>query len=244
VDLQDKVALVTGSARRVGREIALALARAGCHIAIHYHTSKAEAATAVDEIRSLGRRAVPISADLNDPKNIDPLITRVSDDLGGPDILINNAAIFAPTDWGRSPAIEWERHFRLNALAPFLLAQACWPIFQRQGAGAVVNLSDIYGARPLASHAAYSASKAALDSITQSLARLMAPIARVNAVAPGTALFPDSYDGEIRRRITAKVPLGREGTPGDVADAVLFLLRDADYLTGQTLIVDGGRSLV
>lgn len=244
MDLHDKVALVTGAARRIGREIALKLADAGCHLAIHYRSSESQAQQLASRIQTLGRRAIAIRADLRSPDRIEPLVHQVRDELGGPDLLINNASVFAPTQWGKTTAEEWLDQYRVNTIGPVLLAQACWPIFQQRGEGQIVNLSDIYAARPLPSHAAYSASKAALESATQSLARLMAPTVRVNAIAPGPALFPDDFDPRQRDRILARVPLQRTGSPADIASAVLYLLRDADYLTGQTITVDGGKSLL
>ena len=243
MQLEDRVALVTGAGRRIGRHIALALAGAGCHLGIHYHQSREEAEQLAEEIRRLGRRAVTLPADLQKSEQLEPLVTRVADRYGGIDLLVNNAAAFGPTAWGSSQPDDWIEPFRVNALAPVMLAQACWPFFQRRGHGCIINLTDIYADRPLASYAAYSASKAALASVTRSLARLMAPTVRVNAVAPGVGLFAECYKPEERRAVLSKVPLRRSGTPQDVAGAVLFLVRGGDYITGQTLVVDGGRSI-
>lgn len=243
MDLDDRIALVTGAARRVGAEIALALARSGCHVGVHYRTSRSEAESLATRIRGLGRKAVTLEADLEHAEQIESLPTRLVDSLGGLDILVNSAAVFLPTRWGRSGPEEWLRCFRINTIAPVLLTQACQPVFQQRGAGCVVNVTDIYARRPLPSYAAYSASKAALESATKSLARLMAPTVRVNAVAPGVALFPESYGPEEREKALAKVPLERAGCPADVAGAVLFLVRGADYVTGETIFVDGGRSV-
>ena len=243
MQLKDKIALVTGAGRRLGEHIALALAGAGCHLGIHYRTAEDQAQELAEKIRRLGRRAFALHADLEQPDQLRPLVASLAEHYGGIDVLINNASAFGPTAWGDSHPDEWLAHFRVNALAPIMLAQACWPLFRQRGEGSVVNLTDIYGDRPLASHAAYSASKAALASATRSLARLMAPSVRVNAVAPGVGLFPESYRPDQRQAALAKVPLQRAGTPQDVVAAVLFLVRDADYITGQTLVVDGGRSV-
>ena len=243
MQLEDQVALVTGAGRRIGRHIALALARSGCHLGIHYHQDRDEAEGLAEKIRQLGRQAVTLQADLEKSEQLEPLVTRLADRCGGIDLLVNNAAAFGPTAWGSSQPDEWVGPFRVNALAPVMLAQACWPFFQRRGRGCIVNLTDIYADRPLASHAAYSASKAALASVTKSLARLMAPTVRVNAVAPGVGLFAESYKPDERRAVLSKVPLRRSGAPQDVAGAVLFLVQGGDYMTGQTLVVDGGRSI-
>jgi len=242
MQLDDKTALVTGAGQRIGREIALALARAGCHVAIHCLDSRGPAEELNGYIRRLGRRSMIVHGDLTLPDTIEPLTGTVAKELGGIDILVNNAAVFGPTRWGVSGRDEWTEYFRINALAPVLLAQACRTHLQRSGQGCVVNLTDIYADRPLASHAAYSASKAALASITKSLARLMAPEVRVNAVAPGVGRFPDSYGPAERAAVLNRVPAGRPGTAREVAAAVLFLVRDASYTTGQTLVIDGGRS--
>jgi pteridine reductase len=243
MQLEDRVALVTGAGRRIGRHIALDLARSGCHLGIHYRHAREEAEQLAEEIRQLGRQAVTLQADLQKSEQLEPLVTRLADRCGGIDLLVNNAAAFGPTAWGSSQPDDWIEPFQVNALAPVMLAQACWPLFQQRGGGCIVNLTDIYADRPLASYAAYSASKAALVSVTRSLARLMAPTVRVNAVAPGVGLFAESYKPEERRAALNKVPLRRSGTPRDVAGAVLFLVRGGDYITGQTLVVDGGRSI-
>jgi pteridine reductase len=242
MQLDNKTALVTGAGKRIGREIALALARAGCDVAIHCLGAREEAEVLSERIRRLGRRTMVICADLEAPDAFEPLVQRVVEGLGGIDVLVNNAAVFKPTEWGGSGPDEWMEHFRINALAPVMLAQACQAHLRRSGEGCVVNLTDIYADRPLASHAAYSASKAALASATKSLARLMAPEVRVNAVAPGVGEFPDSYGPAERAAVLDRVPAGRAGTAQEVAAAVLFLVRDASYMTGQTLPVDGGRS--
>ena len=243
MNLEDRIALVTGAARRVGAEIVLALAGAGCHVAIQYRRSRSEAESLAAHIQRLGRRSVALEADLEDAAQIGTLPARVVDSLGGLDVLVNNAGVFVPTRWGQSSPEEWLGCFRINTVAPVLLAQACWPVFQERGAGCVVNVTDIYAHRPLPSHAAYSASKAALASATKSLARLMAPTVRVNAVAPGVALFPESYGPEEREKALSKVPLRHVGCPADVAGAVVFLAGTADYITGETVFVDGGRSV-
>ena len=158
MDLGEKIALVTGAARRVGAEIALALAGAGCHVAVHYRSSRREAESVAGHIRGLGRKAITLEADLEESEQVQCLPGRVVESVGGLDILVNNAGVFLPTQWGRSGPEDWLRCFRINTVAPVLLAQACWPLFQQRGAGCVVNVTDIYADRPLPSYAAYSAS--------------------------------------------------------------------------------------
>jgi pteridine reductase len=243
MELHDKVALVTGAARRIGREIARALAQAGCRVAVHYRSSRDEAEAVVREIHDAGGAACAVQADLSSPDAPESVVGAVCARLGEPDVLINNAGVFEAGPWGRWAAADFLRQYQVNAVAPALLAQACWPFFRRRGEGKVVNIADVYAGNPLASHASYSASKAALVSLTRSLARLMAPEVQVNAVAPGAALFPEDYSAEQRAAVISRTLLGRAGGARDIARAVLYLLRDGDYVTGQILTVDGGRAV-
>jgi pteridine reductase len=244
MDTSSKVALVSGSARRVGRAIALELARAGCDVAVHYHHSADAAGRVAEEIRGLGRRVCVVSGDLGEAGTPQRLVDEVAAALGGLDILVNNASVFDSAgldDWSES---HWEQVFRVNLFAPALLARAAVPFMRRGGCGRIVNLTDILAERPIKRFAAYCSSKAALISVTRSLARELAPDITVNAISPGIALFPDHYDGDLREKLTKPVPLGRPGTPEEVAAAVRFLVTSGDYITGAVLTLDGGRSIV
>jgi pteridine reductase len=244
MDLSGKTALVTGSARRVGRAIALELARAGCDLAVHFHKSTGEADALVEEIRRLGPRCVAVQGDLGEPQAAAEIVEQTVGQLGRLDVLVNNAAVFESLpmdDWNAS---AWARVLQINTIAPAMLARAAVPHMRRAGSGRIVNITDISAERPIRGFAAYCASKAALVNLTQSLARELAPQITVNAVSPGIAAFPDSYDDALRDRLVRRVPLQRSGTPEDIARAVRFLVADGDYMTGQVLVVDGGRSVV
>ena len=243
MDLRDKVAIVTGSARRVGRAIALALARRGCHIIVHHNASADDARRTVDDIVACGVQAACVRADLAGPGGPDALIEAAIHQFGRLDILVNNAAIFPKDTLDDLGGALWQKTLQVNLTAPAQLARAAWPHFQRAGAGRIVNLTDISADRPWSSHTAYCVSKAGLVCLTKALAKAMAPTVTVNAVAPGVAVFPDDYSDALRQRILRRVPLGRAGSPDDVARAVVYLVEDGDYITGTILPVDGGRSV-
>ena len=245
--LDDTVALVTGGAKRVGRAIALELARAGCHVAIHYRRSRSEAEQLAAEVVGMGRKAVTIAGDLNDPASWPAIIRRTVDGLHRLDILVNNASAFLadrPDSIDAFDRQRWESMLRTNVVAPMALSHHAHPYLQAHGNGKIVNLCDISADRPWSEYLAYCTSKAALTALTKALARALAPAIQVNGVAPGIAVFPVEYSAEKRRRLTGLVPLGREGTPEEVARLVRFLVESGDYITGQIIPIDGGRSLV
>ena len=193
------------------------------------------------------RRAVIIGAVLSDPASWPMVIDETVKGLGRLDILINNASVFLtpkPDSIEAFDVKQWESMFRVNLIAPMGLSHHARPHLERGGKGRIVNLCDISARSPWPDHLAYGASKAALEALTRGLARAMAPDVRVNGVAPGIAVFPDEYPEELRRRLTGKVPLGRPGTPEEVARLVRFLVESGDYITGQIIPIDGGRSLV
>jgi len=245
--LLDSVALITGGAKRVGRAIALELVRGGCDVGVHYRRSRTEAEEVVAQITQLGRRAVAVDGDLSDPASWPRIVQSTVDGLGRLDILINNASMFLPDG---SESLEefdpklWDRMLRTNLTAPVALCHHCRSYLVASGMGKVVNICDIAAERPWANHVAYCASKAGLVAATKALARALAPDIQVNGVAPGIAVFPDSYSDELRRRLVSRVPLARPGTPEEVAVLVRFLVESADYITGQIIPIDGGRSLV
>lgn len=248
MDCRGKTALITGSARRVGRAIAFELARAGCDVAVHFHRSGDEAERVAAEIRRLGRRSIVIQADLREPDAPPALVRQVADELGGLDVLVNNAAIFPKDDADQAQPGQagtvWQQVFRVNVFAPVALIDSAASWLRRSGAGKVVNLCDISADRPWPGYSSYCASKAALVNLTKSYARKLAPEVQVNGVSPGIAQFPEDYSAELRERLIAKVPLKRPGSPEDIARAVRFLVEHGDYITGQIINVDGGRSIV
>lgn len=242
--LTGTVALVTGGAVRVGQAIAVELARAGCDVGLHYHQSQEEARSAAEQIGALGRRCELIAADLTSAEAPRAIVTRVVETLGGLNVLVNNASVFEPMRIEDFEFDRWERTFRLNLAAPAALCHFAQPHLLAGPAGKIVNVCDISADRPWSSHVAYCASKAGLVCLTRSLARSLAPKVQVNGVSPGIAAFPDDFDEALRAKLTARVPLGRAGSPDDVARTVRFLVEHGDYITGQIVNVDGGRSVV
>ena len=238
MELAGKIALVTGSARRVGKAIALALARAGCDVVVHYHASADAAAATAGEIRALGVRCLPIRADLAEPDQIAALFAAVRDAFSRLDVLVNSAAVFDRTPWATLSPEQWQAEMAVNALAPALCIRHAIELMP--AGGAIVNITDISAERASAGYPAYCASKAALGALTRSAARALAgKNIRVNAVAPGAVEWPDGADEAHKAAVLRHVPMGRIGRPEDVAAAVVFLA-GADYITGQTLRVDGG----
>lgn len=247
MQLEGHVALVTGGARRVGRAIVLELARAGCDVVVHFHRSQADAERVVGEVRAMGRRAEAVSAALEEASAWESIVARAVEAFGRLDILVNNASEFltgaADTLEGFDPR-AWERMLRVNLVAPMGLCHHAAPHLASNGNGRIVNLLDVAVDRPWSNHLAYVASKAALTAMTRALAKALAPNVRVNGVAPGIAVFPESYDEEMRRALVERVPLKRAGTPEDIARTVRFLVESGDYITGEVVNVDGGRTLV
>lgn len=244
-DLRGKTALVTGGARRVGRAIAIQLADAGMDVAVTFNRSATEADQLVHRLESMGRRAAAIQVDLADPAAADHVHDAFSRRFDRLYALVNNAGTFAPGPIGTIDAREYDHHMAVNARAPLMLIQKFAPMLAAHDTpGRVVNFIDIHVmGQPLPGYAAYNASKAALHEITMTCAMELAPKVTVNAVAPGVVAWAESYTPEQRERYMKRVPLARPGTPEDAAAAVLFLVRDADYCTGQIIKLDGGRLL-
>ncbi|MEE9295693.1 MAG: SDR family oxidoreductase [Phycisphaerae bacterium] len=241
---ETSVALITGAARRVGRAIALELARAGCDIAVHFNRSEDQARSLAEEIRRLNRRSHLIQADLNLPDSWPGIVHQAVEALGTVDILVNNAAVFHEMDLADFELEQWDHVFRVNVTAAAALCRHAWPHLRRRGCGKIINLADISANQPWSTHLAYCASKAALVSLTRALAKSLAPDVCVNAVSPGIAVFPEAYGADTRAKLISQVPLRRPGTSEDVAKTVRFLCIEAGYITGQVINVDGGRSIV
>ena len=242
MDLSDRVALVTGSARRLGREIARALADAGADVAVHHFRSSDAAQETVAELRELGVRVESFQADLRSPGEIERLFAEVVARFGRLDVLVNSAATFE-----RKPVLEvtpedWDRVLDLNLRAAFLCSQSAARTMSKDGGGAIVNIADVAAFQPWPSYATHSISKAGLVMMTRVLARALAPDVRVNAVAPGPVLPPDDCDAQERERLAQLTALKRLGAPDDISHAVLFLV-ESDYITGETIVVDGGKTL-
>lgn len=235
------VALVTGGGVRVGRAISLALAESGYDLLVTYNSSPAGAAEVEAAARRAGRRAHAVSADLSREEDVVRLAREARERFGRLDLLVNSAATFVANDLLDVTADEWDAVMAVNLRAPFLLTRETADML-RAARGAVVNIVDLSALRPWTSHPHHSVSKAGLLHLTRVAARRLAPEVRVNAVAPGYVLPPRHHTPDIIKRTRRRIPLGRVGSPDDVASAVCFLAR-ADYVTGQVIAVDGGLGL-
>ena len=242
--LDRPVALITGAGKRVGAVIARTLHAAGYDLALHCRRSVEDAEALAAELEyERADSTLVLQAELGDPHALPALVDTALARYGRLDALVNNASAFFPTPVGAASVAQWNELFASNAQAPFFLAQAAAPAL-RATHGAIVNLVDIYAERPLADHPIYCMAKAALAAMTRSLALDLAPDIRVNGVAPGAVLWPsDGKPYADQQAMLARTPLARAGSPEDVAGAVLWLLRDAPYVTGQIIRVDGGRTL-
>ncbi len=243
MELRGRTALVTGAARRVGRAIALALAGRGMDIVIHYKGSASEARAAAEAVEGLGRRAVMVQADLAQPEEVEALADRAIQAFGTIDVLVNSAALFYRTPLEKITCQEWEQFLRVNLTGPFFLARRLGLFMRQRGEGKIVNVTDIAGMRPWADFLPYCVSKGALITLTRGLAKALAPEVQVNAVAPGSVLLPEEYGEKEREAIVRATLLKRIGDPADVAKTVLFLVEGSDFITGQVVVVDGGRSI-
>ena len=238
--LTGHVALITGAAKRIGRSIALRLAVDGADIVVNYASSKPEADALVAEIKSAGRRAIAVKADVSHRLDVQKLFSATENEFGRLDILVNNAGTFFPAKFEELTEEQWDYILNVNLKSQFLCAQSAAPIMKRQGRGRIINLSSLGGLLPWPAYTHYCVSKAGSIMLTRCLARALGPEILVNSVAPGTIQFPgEPPDEEYIRR----VPLHRTGTGDDIAQAVAYLSA-ADFVTGQVLVVDGGRSLV
>ncbi|HEU0307188.1 MAG TPA: pteridine reductase [Lysobacter sp.] len=238
------VALVTGSARRIGAAIARTLHAAGYDLALHCRDSRRELEALAAELEGVRPGSTFVQqADLAAFDRLPELVAHTIGRYGRLDALVNNASSFQPTPVGTATPAQWDMLFASNARAPFFLAQAAAPHLAATR-GAIVNLADIYGERPLRGHTLYCMAKAALLMMTKSLALELGPDVRVNAVSPGAILWPEQGgDAAAQQAMLGRTPLARTGTPEEVAEAVRWLLQDAHYCTGQVLHLDGGRLL-
>jgi NAD(P)-dependent dehydrogenase (short-subunit alcohol dehydrogenase family) len=243
MELHGRTALVTGAAKRVGRAIALAMAGRGADVLIHYKSSASEAKQTVEAVERLGRRAVAIQADLAEPDQVETLAEDAVKTCGRIDVLVNSAAIFRKTPLDQLTVQDWDQFLRVNLTGPFFLARRLGLLMRRQGMGKIINVADVAGITPWADFLPYSVSKGMVITMTQGLAKALAPEVQVNAVVPGTVLPAEEYGEQERESIIRRTPLKRIGDPADVAQTVLFLVEGSDFITGQVVVVDGGRSI-
>jgi pteridine reductase len=245
--LAGKTALISGGARRVGAEIAQTLHAHGMNLVIHYRASRDDAHELKTGLERRRANSVAlVQGDLLDGARLPLLVEEAAAVFGRLDALVNNASSFYPTPVGTATEHQWDDLIGTNLKAPFFLAQAAWPHLKKTH-GAIVNIADIHAERPIKRYPIYSAAKAGLVMLTKSLARELAPEVRVNAIAPGTIMWPEGeaqVNEAQKQEMLARIPLRRSGSPDDIARTALFLIRDATYVTGQVIAVCGGRTIV
>jgi NAD(P)-dependent dehydrogenase (short-subunit alcohol dehydrogenase family) len=239
-NLHHRRALVTGAAKRIGRSLALGLAAAGADVAITYNGSRAEAQETVEALQQFNVRAMAVACDVRNIDSVQAAVAAVVERFGGLDILVNNAGTFETAALQSITLAQWDKMFETNTRGPFLMAQAAYPHL-REARGRIINIGSLGGMHPWPTHAHYCTSKAALHMLTQTMAKAFAPEISVNCVAPGMVV-----NGEVDpayEHFANKTPMQRNGTPNDVAEAVLFFARGPHFITGQILGVDGGLGL-
>ena len=237
MDIHGKVALVTGSGKRIGREIALELSRRGARLAVHYRSSAREA----QEVA--GPEDAVFQAELTDDKAVENMFRQIETKFGGVDILINSASVFAPATADDATPEHWDSQMDTNAKAPFFIAQRAARSMRARGAGKIINIVDVAGEVIWGGYLPYSVSKAALIALNRGLAKSYAPEIQVNAIAPGPVLFPEYYTEEQQKAAIERTLLKRAGSPQDIVNAVVFLIEN-DYITGDVIHMDGGRHLM
>lgn len=241
MELQDRVALVTGAGHRVGRAIAVALAGRGMRIAVHFHAAAGGARETLREVEDAGASGAVFSADLTEPDAPQELVEKVAKEFGALDVLVNSAAVMLRTPFESVTPSEWDGIMALNLRAPFFLARAA-AAHLRRARGVIINIADLAAFETWPAYVPHGLSKNGVVAMTRALANLLAPEVRVAAIAPGAVLLPEGWTEADADRLRASTPLRSLGSPGDVTRTLLFLL-DSDFITGETVVVDGGRNI-
>lgn len=241
MELQDRVALVTGAGHRVGRAIAVALGGRRMRVAVHYNSAAAGARETLREIEAAGGSGAIFPADLTQPDAPRSLVEHVAKEFGSLDVLVNSAAVMLRTPFESVTPVEWDGIMALNLRAPFFVAQAAAP-YLRRGRGVIINIADLAAFETWPNYVPHAISKSGVVAMTRALANLLAPDVRVAGIAPGAVLLPDGWTEAEADRLRASTPLRSLGSPGDVSRTLLFLL-DSDFITGETVVVDGGRHI-
>ncbi|MFQ5677764.1 MAG: SDR family NAD(P)-dependent oxidoreductase [bacterium] len=243
MELTNKVALVTGGARRVGKAIAVGLAKEGMAIALHYHKSDQQAEETVAQLHALGAEVLPVKGDFSNVAEINRVVQTCVEHFKQLNVLINNAAVYIKTPVGRATEKDWDKLLDVNLKAVYFCAQAVSAIMKKQKSGKIINIADVAGIDPWPDFIPYSASKAGVIAVTKGLAKALAPDIQVNAIASGTVLMSEDATENYTDHIKDMTLLKRIGTPDDVVNTVLFLLKGTDFVTGEVVAVDGGRLL-
>jgi pteridine reductase len=242
MNLTNKVVLITGGAKRVGKAMAHAFAARGCKLVVHYHTTHQEAEQTILELRAAGHDAIAVQADITQEAEVERMVETAVARFGRIDVLVNNAAVFFRTPIDTLSVEEWEQMLDVNLTGTFLCAHKIGPRMREWGWGHIINIADVAGQRPWADYIPYSVSKACVLTLTQGLALELAPEVMVNAILPGPVLFQDDTPEPVRQREIEKTLVKRAGTPEEVAELVVFVA-ESDYSTGGLFHIDGGRAL-
>ncbi len=240
--LSGKTMLVTGAAKRLGRAIALAAAENGSDVAITYLESASEARALVAELAKHEVDALAVRCDVTDEQNVREMVKEVARELGGIDVLVNNAAIYATVEFEKITLAQWDAMFASNTRGPFLVSREALPYLKKRG-GRIINMGSLGGLRPWATHAHYCSSKAAVHMLTKVMAEALAPEIAVNAVAPGMIDLGEKAAAAFMKKMAKQTPMRRNGTAADIAAAVMFFATAPHFITGQVLAVDGGLGL-
>jgi NAD(P)-dependent dehydrogenase (short-subunit alcohol dehydrogenase family) len=240
--LSGKTVLVTGAAKRLGRAIALAAAEAGANVAITYRTSAREAESLVAELAKHGGEALALRCNVTDETSVSEMVKESASELGGIDVLVNNAAIYETVAFDKITVSQWDTLFATNTRGPFLVSRAALPYLKKRK-GRIINMGSLGGLRPWPTHAHYCSSKAALHMLTKVMAKALAPEIAVNAVAPGMIDLGEKAAVAFMRKMAKQTPMRRNGTAADIAAAVMFFAAAPHFITGQIMVVDGGIGL-
>jgi NAD(P)-dependent dehydrogenase (short-subunit alcohol dehydrogenase family) len=240
--LSGKTVLVTGAAKRLGRAIALAAAEEGAAVAITYRESAREARSLIAELARHGVEALAVRCDITDEKNVREMVKEVAKELGGIDVLVNNAANYETAAFEKITLAQWDAIFASNTRGPFLVSREALPYLRRRR-GRIINMGSLGGLRPWATHAHYCSSKAAVHMLTRVMAKALAPEVAVNAVAPGMIDLGEKSAAAFMRKMAKQTPMRRNGTAAEIAAAVMFFAVAPHFITGQVLAVDGALGL-
>lgn len=244
MEIQGKVAIVTGSAKRVGKIIALALARRGAHVMVHYRTSEKEAQETVKQVRSLGVKSYAVKADLLSFSEAKKIVRKTFQYFGRVDIVVNSASIYEKTPFAKISERDLDAHLNVNLKSAFVISQEAAKIMLNQKCGKIINIIDSNIVRPRTNYLPYIVSKFGLIGLTITLAKELAPYIQVNAISPGPVMLSDHYSSKLRHAIIQATPLSCIGKPEDIANAVVFCIEGTDFMTGAVIPVDGGQHLL
>ncbi len=240
--LSGKIVLVTGAAKRLGRATAVASAERGANVAITYRESAREAQALVGELVKFGVEALAVRCDITDEQSVQEMVKEVARELGGIDVLVNNAANYETAEFEKISVAQWDAIFASNTRGPFLVSREALP-YLRKSKGRIIHMGSLGGLRPWATHAHYCSSKAAVHMLTKVMAKALAPEIAVNAVAPGMIDLGEKAAAAFMKKMKTQTPMKRNGTGADIAAAVMFFATAPHFITGQVLAVDGGLGL-